>query len=61
MILTVFPGTKWCGKGNRAKNYDDLGEADDTDRCCRAHDKAPGGIKTGQTVHNITNKFKYTM
>ena len=60
-IRDCFSGTKWCGKGNRARNYDDLGEADDTDRCCRAHDKAPGGIKTGQTVHNITNKFKYTM
>nr|KAG5707021.1 hypothetical protein BaRGS_019626 [Batillaria attramentaria] len=24
--LAIVPGTKWCGKGNVAKTFDDLGE-----------------------------------
>ncbi|XP_022651735.1 uncharacterized protein LOC111246430 [Varroa destructor] len=59
--LVIFPGTKWCGIGNKARSYDDLGGADDTDRCCREHDRAPGGIKVGQTLHNITNNLSYTI
>lgn len=61
MHSPFIPGTKWCGIGNRAQYYEDLGGADDTDSCCRDHDRAAGGIKTGQTLHNITNNFNYTM
>lgn len=57
----IFPGTKWCGKGNAAINYDDLGSADDTDRCCRAHDKESGGIKPGRELHGIFNTHSYTI
>ena len=31
-------GTKWCGLGNSAEDYDDLGENEAVDICCRAHD-----------------------
>lgn len=31
-------GTKWCGPGNTASGYDDLGSHSDVDACCRDHD-----------------------
>lgn len=36
--IPMYPGTKWCGDGNISKSYDDLGENQDTDKCCRSHD-----------------------
>lgn len=35
LLSGVFPGTKWCGTGDIAKNFHDLGEEKDMDRCCR--------------------------
>ncbi|XP_037966654.2 uncharacterized protein LOC105391939 isoform X1 [Plutella xylostella] len=34
----ILPGTKWCGAGQLAERYDELGPDRDEDRCCRAHD-----------------------
>ncbi|KAH8023123.1 hypothetical protein HPB51_010907 [Rhipicephalus microplus] len=59
--LVIFPGTKWCGAGDVAKNYDDLGKASDTDRCCREHDHSQDNIPPFGTKHNITNYLPYTM
>ncbi|XP_075548239.1 uncharacterized protein LOC142582421 isoform X2 [Dermacentor variabilis] len=59
--LVIFPGTKWCGAGDVAKNYDDLGSARDTDRCCREHDHSQDSIPAFQTKHNVTNYLPYTM
>ncbi|XP_037516622.1 uncharacterized protein LOC119393585 isoform X1 [Rhipicephalus sanguineus] len=59
--LVIFPGTKWCGPGDVAKNYDDLGKASDTDRCCREHDHSEDNIPAFGTKHNITNYLPYTM
>ncbi|XP_037516623.1 uncharacterized protein LOC119393585 isoform X2 [Rhipicephalus sanguineus] len=59
--LVIFPGTKWCGPGDVAKNYDDLGKASDTDRCCREHDHSEDNIPAFGTKHNITNYLPYTI
>ena len=37
-LLQLPSGTKWCGGGNKAETYDDLGRYKDLDTCCRAHD-----------------------
>lgn len=59
--LVIFPGTKWCGPGDVAKNYDDLGSASRTDSCCREHDHSGDNIPAFETKHNITNYLPYTM
>ena len=41
----IYVGTNWCGKGNVAENYHDLGRWSENDRCCRAHDYCPMQIK----------------
>lgn len=38
-INLSVPGTKWCGPGYTADDYDDLGAKHEEDRCCRAHGK----------------------
>jgi len=37
----MYEGTKWCGFGQTAKNYFDIGANKNLDRCCRAHDFCP--------------------
>lgn len=59
--LFIFPGTKWCGAGDVAKNYDDLGRNKETDKCCREHDHSSDYIGALKTKHGITNKNLYTM
>ncbi|XP_022093357.1 uncharacterized protein LOC110980726 isoform X2 [Acanthaster planci] len=39
--LLTYPKTLWCGKGTQATHFDQLGEEENTDRCCRAHDHCP--------------------
>ncbi|XP_063147153.1 protein PROCA1 [Candoia aspera] len=34
----TYPGTLWCGAGNIAESYEQLGEHQETDKCCREHD-----------------------
>ncbi|XP_068085638.1 uncharacterized protein GIIIspla2 isoform X2 [Anabrus simplex] len=41
-LMDIFrvPGTKWCGKGQTASKYTQLGGFDGADKCCRLHDTA---------------------
>ncbi|XP_023937914.1 uncharacterized protein LOC112045804 isoform X2 [Bicyclus anynana] len=44
----IMPGTKWCGAGQLAERYNELGADRNEDRCCRAHDNCRmniGGFK----------------
>lgn len=59
--LFIFPGTKWCGAGDVAKNYDDLGPSRATDACCREHDHSDDNIAGLQTKYGLTNTNLYTM
>lgn len=50
----IYPGTKWCGAGNDAATYDDLGTAEEVDMCCREHDHCDMFIEAGQSKYGLT-------
>ncbi|XP_011564355.3 phospholipase A2 isoform X1 [Plutella xylostella] len=56
----IFPGTKWCGPGNSADGFEDLGSERETDACCREHDHCPDSMEAGEKKHNLTNTAYYT-
>lgn len=56
----IFPGTKWCGQGNSAENFHDLGVFNETDACCRDHDFCEDIIQSGRTKHNLINPYGTT-
>ncbi|XP_071654164.1 uncharacterized protein [Temnothorax longispinosus] len=56
----ILPGTKWCGTGDLAENYHDLGDLPHIDRCCRNHDLCPIKVRAQQTRYNLTNYSLYT-
>ncbi|XP_045454351.1 phospholipase A2-like [Melitaea cinxia] len=56
----TFPGTKWCGPGNVADDYEDLGSDKEADICCREHDNCSDAIPAGESKHNLTNEAFYT-
>ncbi|XP_042298150.1 protein PROCA1 [Sceloporus undulatus] len=49
----TYPGTFWCGAGNIAGSYEELGEHRETDRCCREHDHCQ------HVIHPFTYKYGY--
>ncbi|XP_022160231.1 phospholipase A2-like [Myzus persicae] len=59
-IEFIYPGTKWCGPGNIAKNYSDLGVYHEEDICCREHDHCTRTLETGQCYFNLCNISPYT-
>ncbi|KAF5271043.1 hypothetical protein FQR65_LT00462 [Abscondita terminalis] len=59
-MTIIYPGTKWCGTGNKANNYNDLGTEIETDKCCRDHDYCDDYIRSNQTKYNLTNTASYT-
>nr|XP_020476332.1 protein PROCA1 [Monopterus albus] len=54
----TYPGTLWCGAGNMADHYDQLGSAAETDSCCRTHDHCPHVIHAFSSSYGYTN-FKW--
>uniref|UniRef100_A0A3Q1EEV5 phospholipase A2 n=1 Tax=Acanthochromis polyacanthus TaxID=80966 RepID=A0A3Q1EEV5_9TELE len=50
----TYPGTLWCGAGNMAENYNQLGDFADTDSCCRTHDHCP------HVIHAFSSKYGHT-
>lgn len=49
----MYPGTKWCGRGQLAKANDELGEDNELDVCCRDHDLC------SPLIHPFNRKFHY--
>ncbi|KAH1011958.1 hypothetical protein HUJ04_001224 [Dendroctonus ponderosae] len=56
----IYPGTKWCGPGDVAANYSDLGYFKKEDACCREHDNCPQYLMKGQCQQGICNNSPYT-
>lgn len=49
----IAPNTKWCGSGQTANKYTQLGGASKADKCCRRHDHCKFNI------HAMTTKWHY--
>ncbi|XP_066596783.1 uncharacterized protein [Prorops nasuta] len=60
LLAGIVPGTKWCGPGDIAETYRDLGQNANIDRCCRNHDLCPVKIRSKTTRYNLTNNSVYT-
>lgn len=58
-INLSFPGTKWCGPGNTADGYDDLGSDAETDKCCRQHDHCDN-MASGEEKYGLKNDDFFT-
>nr|XP_023996062.1 group 3 secretory phospholipase A2-like [Salvelinus alpinus] len=57
----IVPGTLWCGSGNKAETYDDLGVFAETDSCCREHDQCQDTILSFETNYGVFNKNIFTL
>ncbi|KAG5873228.1 hypothetical protein JTB14_014304 [Gonioctena quinquepunctata] len=56
----IYPGTKWCGPGNIARDDSDLGYHVKEDMCCREHDKCPKNLAGGECRQGICNQSLFT-
>lgn len=56
----LIPGTKWCGLGDIASSYNDLGLKRRIDICCRAHDHCPIRLKPFRNDYGVFNIALYT-
>ncbi|CAB1352209.1 unnamed protein product [Coregonus sp. 'balchen'] len=57
----IVPGTLWCGSGNKAATYEDLGVFAETDSCCREHDQCQDTILSFETNYGVFNKNIFTL
>ncbi|XP_045505743.1 uncharacterized protein LOC123702130 isoform X2 [Colias croceus] len=57
----IMPGTKWCGAGQLAKTYNELGQDRNEDRCCRAHDNCRVSIGPFRRRFGLFNYRPYTI
>jgi len=55
----IFPETKWCGMGDVAESYPDLGSGTE-DICCRNHDFCPINVEGGKRLNNLENTARHT-
>ncbi|XP_075220096.1 uncharacterized protein LOC142323780 isoform X2 [Lycorma delicatula] len=60
ILSGILPGTKWCGSGDLADTYFDLGYEKNLDKCCRTHDICPSKVRPGTTRYDLTNNAIYT-
>lgn len=60
LLSGIIPGTKWCGTGDIADTYHDLGDDATMDRCCRTHDLCPMKVRAYQKRYNLSNNSIYT-
>ncbi|XP_062409717.1 group 3 secretory phospholipase A2 [Sardina pilchardus] len=59
--LIMIPGTLWCGTGNTAANYSDLGAFPHTDECCREHDHCTHTIASFNYGFGVFNSNIFTL
>ena len=57
----TYTGTKWCGPGNDAEDYDELGRLNKTDACCREHDHCDTKIKRFRKRFHYFNWRAFTI
>ncbi|XP_073334652.1 group 3 secretory phospholipase A2 isoform X2 [Pagrus major] len=57
----IVPGTLWCGSGNKAPSYEDLGVFAETDSCCREHDQCKHTILSFDSQFGVFNSNIFTM
>ncbi|TDH02363.1 hypothetical protein EPR50_G00172240 [Perca flavescens] len=57
----IVPGTLWCGSGNKAPSYADLGVFAETDNCCREHDQCKNTILSFHSEFGVFNSNIFTM
>ncbi|XP_072103949.1 group 3 secretory phospholipase A2 [Mobula birostris] len=57
----IVPGTFWCGAGNSAESYDELGTFKWTDSCCREHDHCERTISAFGYNYGMLNYRLYTI
>uniref|UniRef100_A0AAY4D287 Phospholipase A2-like central domain-containing protein n=1 Tax=Denticeps clupeoides TaxID=299321 RepID=A0AAY4D287_9TELE len=57
----MVPGTLWCGSGNQAENFTELGVFSQTDECCREHDHCEHTITSFSLEYGIFNHKLFTL
>ncbi|EEC11987.1 group III secreted phospholipase A2, putative, partial [Ixodes scapularis] len=59
--LFLYPGTNWCGSGNSARKFTELGVNARADRCCRDHDHCPFTIEAFKKKFHLFNYRFHTV
>ncbi|XP_060048717.1 group 3 secretory phospholipase A2 isoform X1 [Erinaceus europaeus] len=57
----TVPGTLWCGLGDSAHNFSELGLLQGPDFCCRQHDRCPHTISPLQYGYGVRNYRFHTL
>lgn len=58
--IPIILGTLWCGDGDIATKYQDLGYHKLTDACCRGHDNCEDFIPAGEEKYGLQNTGLFT-